>query len=80
MSETSTDPRRTDPATASVGLTKKLLDQPETCEVLNIGRTKYFELVRERRLRTVTIGRSRRVPIEAIDEFVRSLSNPNEAA
>lgn len=53
---------------------KMLLTPAEACDSLGIGRTVYFQLVKEGRLRTVTIGRSRRVTVEALAEFVASLT------
>lgn len=47
-----------------------LLTPEQACETLNVGRTRLYELMREGTLRSVTIGRSRRIPVQAIDEYV----------
>ncbi|GAB2937825.1 helix-turn-helix domain-containing protein [Micromonospora sp. NPDC003197] len=44
---------------------------------LGIGRTTMYALIKAGQIRTVTIGRLRRVPTFCIDEYVRSLlTNP----
>ena len=43
----------------------------EAAEVLRIGRTTMFALVRDGEIRSFLIGRSRRIPLAAIDEYVR---------
>jgi excisionase family DNA binding protein len=51
-----------------------LLTASETAERLSLGRSKVYELMAAGQLRSVRIGRSRRVPIEALHEFVRRLA------
>lgn len=41
--------------------------------MLSIGRTAAWELVRKRKIRSVKIGRTRRVPITAVQEYVERL-------
>jgi excisionase family DNA binding protein len=41
---------------------------------LGIGRTAVYELIKDGKLRTVTIGRRRLVPLAAMDEFIASLA------
>jgi excisionase family DNA binding protein len=51
-----------------------LLYRPEEAAgVLGIGRSKLFELIGAGRLETVKIGRSTRIPAEALERFVREL-------
>jgi excisionase family DNA binding protein len=50
-----------------------LLTPEEAAEALAIGRTKVYELVAAGELESVRIGRSRRVPLEALHRFVESL-------
>ncbi|NUK37326.1 helix-turn-helix domain-containing protein [Streptomyces lunaelactis] len=42
-------------------------------KVLNLSRTVIYEQIRAGRLRTVTQGRARRVPVSAIREYVALL-------
>jgi excisionase family DNA binding protein len=53
---------------------KLLLTPKEVAEALNISRTKVFELLQADALRSVKIGKSRRVPTEAVREFVACLT------
>ncbi len=52
---------------------KFLLTVEEAAERLSIGRTKAYELVASGELESVTIGRCRRVPAEALEPFVAKL-------
>lgn len=52
---------------------KLLLTPEETAEVMGIGRSKVYELLREGALESVRIGGSRRVPTAAVEEYVRRL-------
>ena len=45
----------------------------DAAQALGLSRTKTYALVHDGRLRSVKIGRSRRVPASAIDEFVAYL-------
>ncbi|MFI5953776.1 helix-turn-helix domain-containing protein [Cryptosporangium sp. NPDC051539] len=47
----------------------------EAARLLSLGRTAVFELVRTGELRSVKVGRSRRIPATALDEFVSRLVN-----
>ena len=52
----------------------KLLFTPEeAAECLSIGRSRIFELISSGRLRSVRIGVSRRIPAEALTDFVKEL-------
>ena len=61
-------------------LVKELYTAPETATILGLGLTKTRELIRKRRLRTVQIGRARRVPRGAIAEFIRELEREAQEA
>jgi excisionase family DNA binding protein len=51
-----------------------LLVRPEdAAQVLGIGRTKVYELIRSGDLRSVRVGGLRRIPVTALDEFVARL-------
>lgn len=51
-----------------------LITVEEAARRLAIGRTVAFELIASGRLRSVRVGRLRRVPVEAVAEFVESLA------
>lgn len=52
---------------------KLLLTPSEAARVLSISRSKLYELIGQGRLATVRIDTSRRVPTEALEEFVGQL-------
>ncbi|QGN46359.1 excisionase family DNA-binding protein [Micromonospora sp. WMMC415] len=51
----------------------ELLTIEEAARRLGIGRTTMYALVKAGQVRTVTIGRLRRVPTFCLDEYVRNL-------
>ncbi|PZS33003.1 MAG: transcriptional regulator [Pseudonocardiales bacterium] len=53
---------------------KLLLTAEESAELLSIGRSKVYELMAGGVLPSVKVGRCRRIPRKAIDDFVESLS------
>jgi excisionase family DNA binding protein len=53
---------------------KKLLTPEEVAEVLGIGRSTVYNLIAERLLRSFKIGRSRRVLVSDLDEYIDNLS------
>ena len=67
-----TDKARSAPARA-------LYDVPEAMVILNLSRTQIYELIRSRRLVTVTQGRRRLVPAEAITDYVALLLREAQA-
>ncbi|OII60287.1 helix-turn-helix domain-containing protein [Streptomyces sp. CC77] len=48
----------------------ELLTVPEVMARLRLGRSTVYDLIRSRRLVSVTIGRSRRIPVEAVRDFI----------
>jgi excisionase family DNA binding protein len=53
---------------------KKLLYKPENAgEQIDMGRTAIYALVKSGELRSVKIGRSRRIPADALEEYVEKL-------
>ena len=52
---------------------KLLLTPSEAAEALSISRSKLYELIGQDRLSTVQIGTSRRVPAQALVEFIQHL-------
>jgi excisionase family DNA binding protein len=55
-----------------------LLTVREAAWRLGVGRTTVYALVTSGQLRSVQIGRARRIPVDALSDFVRSLGQtPN---
>ncbi len=52
---------------------KLLLDVDEACEFLGVGRSTLYELLARGTLESVKIGRARRVPRDAIEDYVARL-------
>ncbi|MFE4955939.1 helix-turn-helix domain-containing protein [Streptomyces sp. NPDC056653] len=50
--------------------TAELLTVPEVMARLKLGRFTVYDLIRSRRLTSITIGRSRRVPADAVRDFI----------
>ncbi|MEV7533732.1 helix-turn-helix domain-containing protein [Streptomyces hydrogenans] len=48
----------------------ELLTVPEVMARLKLGRSTVYDLIRSRRLVSITIGRSRRVPADAVRDFI----------
>ena len=57
----------------STNMSKKLLTVGEAQEILSIGRTRMFSLIATGQLRSILIGSSRRIPSDAVEEFVQEL-------
>ncbi len=47
-----------------------LLTPEEAAEALRIGRTRMYRLIREGAVRSVKVGQSRRVPVQALHDYV----------
>jgi len=56
-----------------------LVSVAEAAHMLSIGRTAAWELVRKRKIKSVKIGRTRRLPIAAIEEYVQQLMDEDAA-
>ncbi|MDQ0843350.1 helix-turn-helix domain-containing protein [Streptomyces sp. V1I6] len=50
--------------------TAELLTVPEVMARLKVGRSTVYDLIRSRRLTSITIGRARRVPADAVRDFI----------
>ena len=58
---------------------RALYDVSEAMVMLNLSRTQIYELIRSQRLITVTQGRRRLVPAQAITDYVALLLREAEA-
>jgi excisionase family DNA binding protein len=56
-----------------------LVSVAEAARLLSIGRTAAWELVRKQKIKSVKIGRTRRVPIVAIQEYIERLMDEDAA-
>jgi len=45
----------------------------EVADILHIGRSTVFTLIKQGKLESIRLGRSRRVPIDAMQEYVNDL-------
>ena len=59
---------------------RKLYRVEEVAEVLNVGRTKVFDLIRSGEFASVKVGGSRRVTEQAIDDYIVRLCHESEVA
>lgn len=50
-----------------------LLTPEQAADALGLGRSRVYELMRDRRLRSVKVGRSRRIPYTSLLDFVQHL-------
>ncbi len=57
-------------AAAVAAVMPLLLTIPQAARVLAIGRTTVYELIKARDLEPVHIGRSTRIPVESLQDFV----------
>ena len=56
-----------------------LMSVVEVAQMLSIGRTAAWELVRNQKIKSVKIGRTRRVPIAAIQDYIERLLEEDAA-
>lgn len=56
-----------------------LVTVDQVANMLGVGRTTAWELIRRQKIKSVKIGRTRRVPIEAIQEYIERLMNKDAA-
>ncbi len=52
----------------------RLIRVEDAAKLLNVGRSAVYDLIRSGRLRSVKIGKSRRIPREAVDEVIAALA------
>ena len=56
-----------------------LVSVVEVARLLSIGRTAAWELVRKQKSKNVKIGRTRRIPIVAIEDYIKRLLDGDAA-
>jgi excisionase family DNA binding protein len=59
---------------------KLLLTIPEAAYRLGMGRSFVYELVLKGEIPSIKLGRARRVPVAALEQFVASMLQENDAA
>ena len=57
----------------------RLLTPLQVAELLNIGRSTVYELLASGDLPSVRVGRSRRVPLGSVEEYVKSLAEAQDS-
>jgi excisionase family DNA binding protein len=71
MSKTADRPK---PSLATA-VERRLLTAEEAGEVLRISRTRVYELIYAGELRSIKIGRLRRITVAAIEEFIERMTD-----
>jgi excisionase family DNA binding protein len=59
----------------TAGGTKLLLTPNEAADQLAVSRTKVYELMAAGSLRSIHIGRLRRVPVDALRDFIQAMES-----
>lgn len=54
---------------------KVVLSIKETANILNLGRTSVYHLIKERKLDTIRLGRRRLVKIDSVHRLIEDLSD-----
>ena len=49
---------------------RQLFTVDETCEQLHLSKPVFYQLIKSGRLCSITIGRARRIPLEAVEQYV----------
>ncbi len=60
--------------------TPMLLTAEDVAERTNLGRSTIYALLKSGELKSVKVGRARRIPAAALDEFIANLSRTQGAA
>ncbi|MEU2244204.1 helix-turn-helix domain-containing protein [Streptomyces sp. NPDC018338] len=50
--------------------TEELLTVPEVMARLKLGRSTVYDLIRSRRLTSITVGRARPIPVDSVRDFI----------
>lgn len=59
---------------------QRMLRVEQAAERTTLGRTKMYELIKSGEIQSVKIGRSRRIPVEALDAYVARLLDEQRQA
>ncbi|KDQ68984.1 helix-turn-helix domain-containing protein [Streptomyces halstedii] len=51
---------------------EELLTVPQVMARLQLGRSAVYDLLRTRQLASITLGRARRIPADALTDFIRT--------
>ncbi|MFE7639183.1 helix-turn-helix domain-containing protein [Kitasatospora sp. NPDC057518] len=51
---------------------EELLTVPQVMARLQLGRSAVYDLLRTRQLASITLGRARRIPTHALNDFIRT--------
>ena len=70
--------KRTSGVLPSSSQQKVLLSMEEAAELMSIGRTLLYDLVMHKRIASIKIGRSRRIPVMALYEFIAQQASESE--
>ncbi len=54
-----------------------LLTPEEVAEALHVGRCTVYDLIRTNQLQSLKIGKLRRIPVDAVHEFVKRMADDN---
>jgi excisionase family DNA binding protein len=54
-----------------------LLTPEEVAEALHVGRCTVYDLIRTNQLQSLKIGKLRRIPVDAVHEFVKRMADEN---
>lgn len=58
--------------TPNLPTTHRALTVPEVMAALHLSRFKVYDLIRSKQLPSFTVGRSRRVPADALQSFIQN--------
>ncbi|MFG2638216.1 helix-turn-helix domain-containing protein [Streptomyces sp. NPDC048362] len=59
--------------------TPQALKIPEVMTALRLSRSKVYDLIRSKELPSYTSGRARRIPVEAVNEYIQNRLEENAA-
>jgi len=66
--------------TAPAASPDRLLTVPEVMDLLQLGRTNVYDLIRRGELESVLIGRARRIPTKAVSDLIASSAHVEPVA
>jgi len=64
---------------SSVMVPKLLLTVPEAAKAMSLSRSKLYELIAARKVRSVKVDGARRIPTDALTEYINALLNEEAA-